>query len=327
MKKNVLKLILISSIFFQLLKFESIVLGQNYPKRPITLVVPFPPGAATDSFARSAGKRMGELLGYQINVDNRAGASGRIGTDQVARALPDGHTLLWGSSGPLTISPVWGEKVPYVTLKDFSPISLFAKIPYVLVVHPSVPAKNLKQLINIIRAQPGKLTYASSGVGGTSHLAAELFKSMAKIDLLHIPYKGTSLFATELIAGQVDMAFAGPTTVLPHVQSGRMRAISITSSGRSDLFADVQTMIEGGLPGYEFTQWYALLAPSKAPKEIILTLNTVLHKAMEDGDVKKRVSVEGGSLSPNTPEQFHAFLRNELEINAKMIRDAGLKRE
>ena len=307
--------------------FTSQAVAQNYPRRTVTIVVPFPPGAATDSFARAAGKRMGELLGHQFIIDNRAGASGRIGTDQVARAVPDGHVLLWGSSGPLVISPVWDTKVPYDTLRDFAPVSLFAKIPYVLVVHPSVPAKTLKQLIAIVRAQPGKLTYASSGIGGTSHLAGELFKSMAKLDVLHVPYKGTSLFATELIAEQVDMAFAGPTTVLPHVQPGRMRALGITSNVRSALFPDVPTMTEAGLPGYEFTQWYALLAPAKTPRDIVMALNAALLKSTDDAEVKKRVGVEGGALSPGTPEQLTAFLRAELDSNAKMIRAAGLKRE
>jgi tripartite-type tricarboxylate transporter receptor subunit TctC len=305
----------------------SVAVAQTYPRRPVTIVVPFPPGAATDSFARAAGKRMSELLGQQFVIDNRAGASGRIGTDQVARAAPDGHTLLWGSSGPLVISPVWDSKAPYDTLRDFAPVSLFAKIPYVLVVHPSVPARNLKQLLAIVRAQPGKLTYASSGIGGTAHLAGELFKSMAKLDILHVPYKGTSLFATELIAGQVDMAFAGPTTVLPHVPPGRMRALGITSTVRSALFPDVPTMTEGGLPGYEFTQWYALLAPAKTPRDIVTALNATLLKAIEDAEVKKRVGAEGGALSPGTPEQLTAFLRTELDSNAKMIRAAGLKRE
>ncbi len=300
---------------------------QGYPRRAVTLVVPFPPGAATDSFGRAAGRRMSELLGQPFIIDNRSGASGRIGTDQVARAAADGHTLLWGSSGPLVISPVWGEKPPYEPLRDFAPVGLFAKIPFVLVVHPSVPARTLKQLLAIARAQPGKLTYASSGVGGTSHLAGELFKSLAKIDLLHIPYKGTALFATELIAGQVDMAFAGPTTVLPHVQPGRMRAIGITSTARSELFPEVPTMGEAGLPGYEFTQWYGLLAPAKTPRDIVTALNGALLKSMEDAEVKRRVGLEGGAFAPGTPEQFTAFIKLELEKNAKMIQAAGLKRE
>jgi len=302
--------------------------AQNYPRRPVTIVVPFPPGAATDSFARAAGKRMGELLGQQFIVDNRSGASGRIGTDHVARAVADGYTLLWGSSGPLVISPVWGEgKSPFDPLRDFAPVSLFAKIPFILVVHPSVPATNLKQLLSVVKSRPGKLTYASSGIGGTSHLAGELFKSMAKVDVLHVPYKGTSIFATELIAGQVDMAFAGPTTTLPHLQSGRMRGIAITSTARSPLVPEIPTLNEAGVPGYEFTQWYALLAPAKTPGDILGTLHGTLFKSMDDADVKKRVSVEGGTLTPNTPEQFSAFLKLELDKNAKMIQTAGLKRD
>ena len=191
--------------------------AQAYPVKSITLVVPFPPGAATDVFARAAGRRMGELLGQTIVILNRDGASGAIGTEMVAKAAGDGYTLLWGSSGPLAISPVWTEKLPYDPLRDFAPVSLFAKIPYLLIVHPAVPAKNVKELVALARAHPGKLNFASSGSGGTAHLAGELFKSMAKIDIVHVPYRGTSLFATELIAGQVDLAFAGPTTALPHL--------------------------------------------------------------------------------------------------------------
>jgi len=301
--------------------------AQSYPRRPVTIVVPFPPGAATDSFARAAGKRMGDLLGQQFIIDNRAGASGRIGTDQVARAVPDGQTLLWGSSGPLVISPVWGEKPPYDTLRDFAPVSVFAKIPFMLVVHPSVPATTLKQLLAVVRAQPGKLTYASSGVGGTSHLAGELFKSMGKLSILHVPYKGTSIFAIELIAGQVDMAFAGPTTTLPHLKTGRMRAIAITSTVRSELVPEVPTLAEAGLPAYEFTQWYGLLAPAKTPRDIVNTLHGALLKSMEDANVKRRVAVEGGAFAPGTSEQFTAFLKLELDKNAKTIQSAGLKRE
>jgi len=302
--------------------------AQAYPRRPVTIVVPFPPGAATDSFARAAGKRMSELLGQQFIIDNRSGASGRIGTDFVARAAADGYTLLWGSSGPLVISPVWGDgKPPYDTLRDFAPVSVFAKIPFILVVHPSVPATNLKQLLAVVKSRPGKLTYASSGIGGTSHLAGELFKSMAKLDILHVPYKGTSIFATELIAGQVDIAFAGPTTTLQHLQTGRMRGIAITSTTRSPLVPNIPTLHESGVPGYEFTQWYALLTPVKVPGDIISTLHGALLKSIDDADVKKRVGVEGGVFAPGTPEQFAAFLRLELDKNAKMIQAAGLKRD
>ena len=305
----------------------TVVQAQSYPVRPLTLVVPFPPGAATDVFARAAGKRIGELMGQTIVVLNRDGASGVIGTEQVAKAAPDGYTLLWGSSGPLAISPVWTEKLPYDPLRDFAPVSLFAKIPYLLIVHPAVPAKNLRELIALAKAHPGKLNFASSGTGGTAHLAGELFKSMAKIDIVHVPYRGTSLFATELIAGQVDLAFAGPTTALPHLAPGRIRAIATTGSKRSEMFPDVPTMNEAGLPGYEFTQWYGLLVPAKTPREIVNTLNANLLKAMDDADVKRRIANEAAAASQGTPEDFAAYLKGELAKNAKMIKDAKLKRD
>lgn len=313
--------------FLALACFSAGVHAQAYPSRQMTLVVPFPPGAATDVFARAAGKRMGELMGQTIVVLNRDGASGAIGTEQVAKAAPDGYTLLWGSSGPLAISPVWTEKLPYDPLRDFAPVSLFAKIPYLLIVHPAVPAKNLRELIALAKAKPGKLNFASSGTGGTAHLAGELFKSMAKIDIVHVPYRGTSLFATELIAGQVDLAFAGPTTALPHLAPGRIRAIATTGSKRSEMFPDVPTMNEAGLAGYEFTQWYGLLVPAKTPRDIVNTLNANLLKAMDDADVKRRIASEAAAASQGTPEDFTAYLKSELAKNAKMIKDAKLKRD
>lgn len=301
--------------------------AQPYPAKPMTLIVPFPPGAATDVFARAAGKRMGELLGQQIVVLNRDGASGVIGTEQAARAAPDGYTLLWGSSGPLAISPVWTEKMPYEPLRDLAPVSLFAKIPYLLLLHPSVPAKNVKELVALAKAQPDKLNFASSGVGGTAHLAGELFQSMTGIRCVHVPYRGTALFATELIAGQVDWAFAGPTTALSPIRTGRLRALGISGTRRSELFPTVPTIAEAGVPGYEFTQWYGLLAPAKTPRETVNLLNATLVKAMDDAEVKKRIAYEGGAAAPTSPEEFTAFLKRELASNAKMIKDAGLKRE
>jgi tripartite-type tricarboxylate transporter receptor subunit TctC len=301
--------------------------AQNYPSKPLTLVVPFPPGAATDVFARAAGRRIGELMNVQVIILNRDGASGAIGTEMVAKAAGDGYTLLWGSSGPLVISPVWTEKVPYDPLRDFSPVSLFAKIPYLLIVHPAVPAKNVKELLALVRAHPGKLNFASSGTGGTAHLAGELFKSMTKIDIVHVPYRGTSLFVTELIGGQVDLAFAGPTSALPHLAPGRVRALATSGSRRSEMFPDVPTMSEAGVPGYEFTQWYGLLVPAKTPRDIVNTLNAALLKAMDEPDVRKRIASEAAAAVQGTPEEFSAYLKSELQKNAKMIKDAGLKRE
>ncbi len=301
--------------------------AQNYPAKQMTLVVPFPPGAATDVFARAAGRRMGEILGAQIVILNRDGASGAIGTEMVAKAAGDGYTLLWGSSGPLAISPVWTEKLPYDPVRDFAPVSLFAKIPYLLIVHPAVPAKNVKELLALARAHPGKLNFASSGTGGTAHLAGELFKSMAKIDIVHVPYRGTSLFVTELIGGQVDLAFAGPTSALPHMAPARVRALATSGARRSEMFPDVPTMSEAGVAGYEFTQWYGLLVPAKTPREIVNTLNVTLLKAMDDPEVKKRIASEAAASAQGTPDEFSAYLKRELQKNAKMIRDAKLKRE
>ena len=323
-----------AAVALRLLQFAAVVAypwsnaaAQAYPSRPMTLVVPFPPGAATDVFARAAGRRMGELMGHTIVILNRDGASGAIGTEMVAKAAGDGYTLLWGSSGPLAISPVWTEKLAYDPLRDFAPVSLFEKIPYLLIVHPAVPARNLKELVALARAHPGKLNFASSGTGGTAHLAGELFKSMTKIDIVHVPYRGTSLFATELIAGQVDLAFAGPTTALPHLAPGRIRALATTGARRSAMFPDVPTMSEAGVPGYEFTQWYGLLVPAKTPREIVNALNAALLKAMDEPDVKKRIASEAAAPAQGTPEEFSAYLKSELAKNAKMIRDANLRRE
>ncbi len=310
-----------------LLTLAASAAAQTYPNKSMTLVVPFPPGAATDVFARAAGRRMGELLGQNIVILNRDGASGSIGTEMVAKAAGDGYTLLWGSSGPLAISPVWTEKLPYDPVRDFAPVSLFAKIPYLLVIHPLVPAKNVKELVALAKAHPGKLNFASSGTGGTAHLAGELFKSMTNIDIVHVPYRGTSLFATELIAGQVDLAFVGPTTALPHLPTGRMRALATSGTRRSEMFADVPTMAEAGFPAYEFTQWYGLLAPARTPREIVNVLNATLLKSMDEPDVKKRIAGEAAAATPGTPEEFSAYLKSELAKNAKMIKDAKLKRE
>jgi len=196
-----------------------------------------------------------------------------------------------------------------------------------LIVHPMVPAKTVRELVALARAHPGKLNFASSGTGGTAHLAGELFKSMAKIDIVHVPYRGTSLFATELIAGQVDLAFAGPTTALPHLAPGRMRALATTGARRAEMFPDVPTMSEAGVTGYEFTQWYGLLVPAKTPREIVNLLNASLLKAMEDAEVKKRIAGEAAAAAAGSPEDFSAYLRSELAKNAKMIKDAKLKRE
>lgn len=301
--------------------------AQQYPQRPITLVVPFPPGAATDAFARVVARRMVDVLGQQIIVMNRDGAAGIIGTDAVVRAAPDGYTLLWGTSSAMAILPALKRKLPFDPHRDLAPVSLGAKLAYVLVVHPSVPATSVKQLIAVAKARPGQLNFASAGTGGAPHLSGELFKSMAKVDIVHVPYRGTALFATDLVAGQVDLAFASPATTLPFTSNGRLRPLAVTVSKRVDVYPEVPTMAEAALPGYELTQWYALLAPAKTPPDIIAVLNDAMRKALQDPDVRKRITSEGGIPSPTSPEGLMSFVKSETATYEKIIRSAGIKSE
>lgn len=301
--------------------------AQPYPQRPITLIVPFPPGAATDAFARVVARRMVDVLGQQIIVVNRDGAAGIIGTDAVVRAAPDGYTLLWGTSSAMAILPALKRKLPFDPHRDLAPISLGAKLAYVLVVHPSVPATNVKQLIAVAKARPGQLNFASAGTGGAPHLSGELFKSMAKIDIVHVPYRGTALFATDLVAGQVDLAFASPATTLPFTSNGRLRPLAVTVAKRVEVYRDVPTMAEAALPGYELTQWYALFGPAKTPQDIIAVLNDAMRKTLQDSDVRKRITSEGGIPSPTSPEGLMSFVKTETATYEKIIRSADIKAE
>ena len=303
------------------------VAAQSYPSRPVNLIVPFPPGAATDAFARVISRRMGEVLGQQIVVLNRDGAAGMIGTEAAVRAAPDGYTLLWGTSSGLAIMPALKTKMPFDPQRDLAPISLGAKLAYVLVVHPSVPARNVKELVALAKARPGKLNFASAGTGGAPHLAGELLKSMANVDMLHVPYRGTSLFVADLVSGQVDLAFASPVTTLPLTQNGRVRPLGVTVNRRIEVYPDVPPLAEAGLPGYELTQWYALLAPAKTPSDIIATLNAAMRKALADPDVAKRLTSEGGLPSPTSPQGLADFIRAETASYEKIIRAAKITTE
>jgi tripartite-type tricarboxylate transporter receptor subunit TctC len=268
---------------------------------------------------------MGKVLGQQMVVVNRDGASGTIGTDFVARAAPDGHTLVWGTSSGLAIMPALGRKMPYDAQRDFAPVSLGAKLAYLLVVHPSLPVKTVKELIAFAKARPGKLNYASAGVGGAPHLSMELFRTMAGIDVVHVPYRGTALFMTDLLAGQVEMGFASPVSTLPFTRNDRLRPLAVTTTVRVDAYPGLPTMAEAGLPGYELTQWYAMLAPAKTPPEIIATLNGAIRKALADPEVRRRITSEGGVPSPTSPEELTAFIRAETAKYEKIAKAAKLK--
>ncbi len=299
--------------------------AQQYPQRPVNLVVPFPPGGATDAFARIVAERMIKVLGQQIVVINRDGASGIIGTDSVARAAPDGYTLAWATSSGLAIMHALGRKMPYDSQRDFAPISLAAKLGYVLVVHPSLPVKTVKELVAFAKARPGKLNYASGGVGGAPHLAGELFKSMAGINLVHIPYRGAGLFVADLVSGQVEMTFTNPVTALPFTSNGRLRGLAATGTMRMAVYPNLPTMAEAGLPGYEFTQWYALLAPAKTSSDIVVTLNDAIRKTLGDPEVRRRLASEGGEPSPTSPSELTEFIRAEIAKYERIAKAAQLK--
>ena len=297
---------------------------QGYPLKPVTLYVGFPAGSTNDSTARTMAHRLTEAFGQQFVIINRDGMAGVIAAGVVAKAKPDGYTLGWGTAGALAASPAYNRNVPYDPLKDFAPISVYFYIPYVIVIHPSVPAQNLKVLIALARAQPGKLSYGSSGVGGLLHLAIELMLNMTGTKMVHVPYRGTPPMMLDLISGRIDLVTTSIALAAPHIQSGKLRAIAVTSSQRSTQLPGVPTMSEAGVPGYELTGWYGILAPAGTPKDIISTLNRNFVKALEHPSVKASIAQEGGLPGGITPEQFSAFIRSEFEKYTKLVKDARL---
>jgi len=296
-----------------------------YPSRPVTIVVPYSPGAATDILGRTAAQKLTESFGQQVLVVNRDGATGTIGTDLVAKAKPDGYTLLWASSSPISIVPVYSGKLPYDSQRDFQPVTLFSVIPYLLVIHPSIPARDVKALLALARANPGRMNFASSGSGGALHLAGELMKTMGGVEIVHVPYRGTSLFMTDLLSGQVDLTFTGIATSSGYIKQGRLRALAITSRERSPHAPHVPTISESGLAGYELTNWYGLIAPAGVAREIVAALNGALVKALESADVKTRIAHEGATPSGLGPEAFAAHIKAELARYEKLVREAKLR--
>ena len=298
--------------------------AQNYPQRPVTLYVGFPAGSSNDSTARTMAHELAESLGQQFVVVNRDGMAGAIAASAVAKMKPDGYSLFWASSSPLASSPAYNRNLSYDPLKDFAPISIYHYIPYVTVIHPSVPAHNLKELIALAKAKPNKLSFGSSGVGGALHLATELMLNMAKVKMVHVPYRGTPQMTLDLISGQLDLVTTSTTQAATHIQSGRLRAIAVTSSQRSTQLPEVPTMSEAGLPGYELVGWYSMVAPAGTPRDIIMTLYRNFAKALEQPAVKANIALEGALPGGITPEQFAAFIRSEFEKYTKLVREARL---
>jgi tripartite-type tricarboxylate transporter receptor subunit TctC len=301
--------------------------AQSYPAKPIRLVVTSPPGGSQDFLARLLGQALSPALGQQVVVENRTGASGIIGIDFVAKAAPDGYTLLLGAAGPIAVVPAFKEKLPFDPVRDFAPITMVASGPFAVVVHPSVPARSLKELIAIAKAKPGALNYGSSGAGASPHLAAELLKSMAQINLVHIPYKGVGPALTDLVGGQIDLMFADVHLVLPHAKAGKLRALAVTSRDRSSVMPGAPTVSEAGVPGYSAGTWFGVLAPAGTSPEIVSRLNAEIGKVLANASLRERLSTQGIEPGASTPEQFAAHLRSELAKWRNVVNAANIKLE
>jgi tripartite-type tricarboxylate transporter receptor subunit TctC len=307
-----------------LLLSPTLAAAQDFPSKPIRLIVPFPAGGPNDIIARVIGQRMSELLKQPVLIDNRGGQGGVLGTDAVAKAPPDGYTIAISSAGALAISPSM-EKVAYDTRKDLQPITLVAKVPEMLVVATNVPAKDMNELIALAKAQPGKLNFASSGPGSLPHLAGELLKLTAKIDIVHVPYRGAAPAVNDLLGQQVQMVFLDLPVLLPQVRAGGLRAIAVGAPQRVPTAMEVPTTAEAGMPDLLIENWYGMVAPAGTPAAVVATLNRVAIEAMRDPAVKEKLASQGAELIGDTPEHFRGFIDDEINKWAKVIKDAGVE--
>ena len=298
--------------------------ADDYPTRPIRLIVPFAPGGSADNLARTIQPGLGETLGQSLVIDNRPGASSIIGTDLTAKAAPDGYTLLLITTTH-TVNPALMPKLPFDALKDFAPVSLVVSQPNILVVHPSVPAKTVKELVALAKAKPNTLNFASGGNGSSPHLSGELLKLVTGIQITHVPYKGSGPGITDLLGGHVQLMFAGPLGVEQHIKGGRLRALAVADARRSVVLPDVPTMAEGGVPGVETGTWYGMLAPARTPPALIDTVYRAIAKVLQLPDLKARLLAQGVDIVASPPQQFAAFLRSEVAKWAKVVKDAKVQ--
>jgi len=296
--------------------------AQDYPARPVRIVIPLSPGGTTDVPGRIIAQKLSETLGQQFFVENRAGAGGTIGTDYVAKSKPDGYTLLLTAS-PFVIAPHVYKNMPYDTLTDFAPVVRIATGPYVLVVHPSLGVNSVKELIAAAKKEPGKIDFASSGNGGAQHLVTELFMYMAGIKLNHVPYKGSGPAQQDLMSGIVKVSFVGTPIAIPHMKSGRLKALGVSTAKRSPEMPEVPTIAEAGVPGYEAIVWIGMLAPTGTPRDIVAKLNGEIGKLVRADEVKKLIAPTGMEPDPDTPAQFGAYLKGDYDKWGKVVRDSG----
>src|SRR5882757_2562675 len=306
-----------------LLLLPAVATSQDFPTKPIKLIVPFPPGGPNDIIARVVGQRMSELTRQPIIIENRSGQAGVLGTDAVAKAAPDGYTIGITSASSLVINPSL-EKMPYDVRKDLVPVTLNVTVPEMLVVASNVPASNMAELIALAKAQPGKLNFASAGVGGLPHLAGELFKLTAKLDIVHVPYRGAAPAINDLLGQQVQMTFLDLPVLLPHIKAGTLRPIALGAPQRAPTAPDVPTTAEVGMPDLLIENWYGMIAPAKTPEKIVAALNRFANEAMADPGVKQRLADQGLTVAGDTPEHFREFIDAEIEKWAKVIKDAGV---
>lgn len=306
------------------LLFAAPVSAQKFPDRQVTLVAPFPPGGTTDVLARSIAQELSKAIGQQVIVDNRPGASGMIGAGSVAKSAPDGYTLLLSTPGPVSVNKHLYSKMTYNPDTDLIPITQIGTVPQLLVVHPSVPAKSVKELIALAKAEPGKLNYGSVGNGSTLHIAGEMFNVGAGTELMHVPYKGSAPALTDLLGGQIQLMFDVIISALPHAKEGKLRALAVTGSKRSASAPDIPTIAESGVPGYDIVTWYGVMAPAGTPKDIVTFWNKEIVKALNTPEVQQRLTSLGADLVANTPDEFADYLKKESDRVADVVKKAKI---
>lgn len=301
--------------------------AEAYPAKPVRIIVPFPSGGPVDTLARIVGQQLSPALGQQMIVDNRPGANGIIGTDLAGKAAPDGYTLLMGNLGPLAINVSLYHKLPYDPVRDFAPVAMVAVAPQILVAHPSLPTRSVRELVQLAKANPGQLVYGSPGTGSGAHLSMELFKTMTAINIMHIPYKGATPALADLLGGQTSLVLSSIVPAQPFVRTGRLRGLAVTSRKRTPALPGIPTMIESGLPGFEAMAWFGVLAPAGTPRSIVARLDSEIARILQKPEIKNQLAGFGSEPGGGTPEEFAAYIKTEIDKWGKVIKDAGIKGE
>jgi len=317
----------ITALLVTVLSVAGPALAQPYPAKPIRMIIGFPPGGGTDIIGRIVGARLSEVLGQQILPDNRGGASGQIAAELAAKAPPDGYTVMMAHIAAMSILPSLYPKLPYDTVRDFAPISLVAISPNIVIIHPSLPVKSIKELIALARSRPGQIHFESSGIGTVQHLAGELFKLQTKVNLLHVPYKGAGPAIIDLVAGHVQLGFDVIPVAGPQVKAGKLRALGVTSAKRSTLFPELPTVTESGVADFDMSTWWGLVAPAAVSKDVIARLHGETIKVLRQKDVTERIADQGAEVVGNTPAEFASFIRAERAKYARIVKDANIKIE